>query len=220
MILVIIIVLIILFYFINKICIYDYFDNETQYLYEMLLPQQFKDSYCSLNKDTNKCECNTQVSSAYSLFKLYPTLCSKKCNELSPDECVKETNAPPYYCNVAGKCTKYNGVINDTNIMSNNCGRDLAGNLMAPFINKEDCERSIDPCDKYNDLQLSNAERKSNCLKDVQCVVCNNGSSSKCVSGTAEGPINLYDNYMCTNNINTTKSNNGYEYGDHTLFLY
>lgn len=219
MILVIIIVLFILFYFINKICIYDYFDNETQYLYEMSLPQQFKDSYCSLNKDNNKCECNTQVSSAYSLFKLYPTLCSKKCNELSHDECVKETNAPPYYCNVAGKCTKYNGVINDTNIMSNNCGRDLAGNLMAPFINEEDCERLMDPCDKYNDLQLSNAERKSNCLKDVQCGYCTNSvGEGKCINATPSGPIDLNKYYYCVPTAN--KITNSFEYGDHTLFLY
>ena len=82
---------------------------------------------------------------------------------------------------------------------------------------RSNCEKSIKPCDKYNNSKYSNNQSRNLCLKDSFCGWCTNGQGvGKCVSGTAAGPINIYKYNFCKAD-NKNSVNNSYEYGKHLL---
>ena len=72
----------------------------------------------------------------------------------------------------------------------------------------------MSPCDNYNDPNLSNDEKKKQCLKNTNCGFCTNEfGKGKCIEGTADGPLDIIKYNKCVPLItNSTKYT--YEYGD------
>jgi hypothetical protein len=179
-------------------------------------------SFCTFNKDQKKCMCKFQKDEVKYLFDSLSSCCNRKCSSLSEDECVSDYGygEMPYYCNIGGKCIEYKGIIISSHISSNNCGTDPLNNqLVFPFASLEECQKSVDPCDKYNNPNNTFRVNREGCLKDVNCGYCTNENSSdgKCISGTATGPNDLQTYFYCDPNQKGGK--NSYQYGNHATYL-
>ena len=176
-----------------------------------------KNSFCTLNINTNKCNCTFQKNDSRYIFNSLEKYCSRKCMELTPEECVDNSNIS-YYCNIGGECKKFNGTINSSQISANSCGTaPLNNQLLLPYSSFEECNKSIDVCDKYNIPTRSIHINKQQCLKDVNCGFCNNNlNQGSCISGTASGPNDLQKYYYCSNDYKS--SDYKYVYGNHQLF--
>jgi len=180
-----------------------------------------KNSFCAYNFNLDKCSCNYQKDDLRYMFNSPTNCCERICNDYSKDECLqnsKKTNMP-YYCNIGGKCVKYEGTIISSHISANYCGNDPLNNqLLLPYTSKEDCMNTIEVCDKYNIPDRSKNINKEECLKDVNCGYCvNRYGGGKCISGTASGPNDLRKYYYCEPGNLTGKDK--YEYGDHAEYL-
>ena len=214
-----ILILIFIFFFINKKS-NEYFKNKENQIDKC---NNFfdKNSFCVLDIDKNICDCKFQKDNVKYIFDSPENCCKRNCNKLSPKECVeRDRNTKiPYYCNIGGKCIEYKGTIIDSHIAANNCGNDPLNNqILLPYSSKEECEKSTDYCDKYNIANRSNSLNKSECIKDFNCGFCTNDSGGgKCISGTAEGPLDLQKYYYC--NTNERNNINKYIYGDHSAPL-
>ena len=207
-ILTIIILFIILFIVNNKKLQKEYFSN-------------CKNSFCILNVESNKCECKNQKDDLRYIFDSPGKCCDDMCSKKSPENC-HETNdfyQAPYYCNMGGKCKKYDGTIRSSHISANYCGNDPLNNqILLPYASLEECSANIEPCDKYNIMDRSEHVNKNVCLKDVNCGWCNNKSGGgKCISGNASGPNDLNKYFYCK--PADVSGSNSYEYGNHVAYL-
>ena len=178
-------------------------------------------SFCSTSMDDNECECNFQKDDLRYLFNSPNNCCKKLCKKYSPEKCLNVTPflKEKYYCRNGDKCTEQTGIILNSRISANYCGNDPLNNqLLLPFAYKEECEKSIDVCDKYNIPGRSVNINKDECIKDVNCGFCsNNTSGGKCISGTAEGPIDLQQYFYCS--PGSTDKTFSYTYGNHVAYL-
>lgn len=180
-----------------------------------------KNSFCEYSVDTDKCTCKLQKDDIKYIFNSPENCCKRKCAELPPENCVDNNNFThiPYYCNIGGVCKEYNGTVISSHISANNCGTDPLNNqITLPYSTFEECKKSIDPCDKYNIPTNSSHVNENNCIQDNNCGFCTNETGSgKCISGTAEGPIDLTKYYFCSTESKDAK--NKYIYGDHAAYL-
>ena len=168
-------------------------------------------SFCSINKDQDKCECVYQKDSILYQFDSQANCCKQNCSELPLDKCTREIDNDfgvekmPYYCNIGGNCIEYQGTIANSHISANNCGIDPLNNqLLLPYASLEECKRSIDICDKYNDPTSSVSRNKDRCLQNPNCGYCTNDTGEgKCISGTSTGPNDLLRYYYCNSNTKT-----------------
>lgn len=180
-----------------------------------------KNSYCTWDIDKNKCECKYQKDSVKYTIDSPNYCCKKDCGKFSEKDCVttSEDTSIHYYCNYGGKCNKYHGTMVQSKISSNNCGNDPLNNqIILPFESLNECNKSLDHCDKYNVPDRSININKNECLKDTYCGFCtNNNGGGKCISGTASGPNDLQKYYFCKPE---GKGNvNKYIYGNHSAYL-
>lgn len=196
-----------------------------------------KNPFCSYDHDENKCKCVYQKDDLHINFPINNNCCSINCEKLNKDNCnisinnniIEEENINDnleisnneidFWCPLAGKCIKYKGVIGNNNISSNNCGYDILNNqLILPFSSEKECLSQIDPCEKYNDQNMSITERRKKCLSDVNCGMCINGEGDgKCISGNATQPNDLIKYYYCDP---TKKGNdNKYIYGNQMEYI-
>ena len=178
-------------------------------------------SFCQYNQDDEKCECIYQKDDIKMGFFSSPGCCDRVCSKLSKEQCLKQTKKDeiPYYCNIGGKCIKSTGTVLSRYISANNCGTDILNNqILLPYASLEECNKSIDICEKYNDDTKGRLENKENCLKDVNCGYCTNSQGlGKCISGNATTPSDLNKYYYCDANKKSGK--NLYEYGNHVAYL-
>lgn len=178
-------------------------------------------SFCQLNVDSGNCNCKFQKDDSRYLFNSPESCCENECSKRTPEQCLdsKQGTKLPYYCNIGGQCIKYNGTINENHIMANNCGTDPLNNqLLLPYSSIEECQKSIDPCDVYNNPQKTDSENKYQCINDVNCGYCTNETGGgKCISGTASGPNDLQKYFYC--NPTSRSEKNKYIYGDHAQAL-
>ncbi len=180
-------------------------------------------SFCAYDLNKDKCVCASQKDDARLQFPNNPECCDIQCNALPKEKCVKpnELNVK-YYCNVAGQCKEYNATMKDSVIMANICGIDNVTNqYIMPFSSKEECERSSDVCNKYNDKNVSAAQIEKNCLNDTNCGMCYNESGiGKCVLGSPAGPNDLDKYYFCkpserkSTGSNTREAGGIFKYGN------
>jgi hypothetical protein len=180
-----------------------------------------KNSFCNVEFESNKCDCKFQKDNLRYIFDSPETCCKRVCNDIKSNKCVKTTpyTHTTYYCRVGDECKEFNGTIENSKISSNYCGNDPLNNqLLIPFAYKEECEKTIDPCDKYNIPGRSFNVNRTECLKDVNCGYCaNNTGGGKCISGTTSGPSNLIKYFYCDPaSIDKTFS---YTYGNHVSYL-
>jgi hypothetical protein len=214
MILIIFIILfisIILIYFINNYLNYETFSECNNF---------YKNSFCQLDVNTNKCVCKFQKDeNKYGFDSLEG--CCDICSEIDTEDCLAdiESKKISYYCNIGGKCKEYKGSIINSHISANNCGNDPLNNqLLLPYTTFEECSKSINICDKYNDPTKSIHINKEECLKNSNCGYCTNDSNSgKCIEGNATSPLDLSKYYYC--NPNTNLEINKYEYGNHAKYI-
>jgi len=177
-------------------------------------------NFCKWDVNKKKCYCVYQPGLANINFPQPPKCCDLSCNVLDEESCQTKdihTNVV-YYCPVDGECRGFKGYVTNTKVSANTCGIDkLNYQTIYPFLCKSDCEKSIKPCDQYNNSKYSRNQSRNLCLKDSFCGWCTNGQGiGKCVSGTAAGPINIYKYNFCkADNKNSVK--NSYEYGKHLL---
>ncbi len=175
-------------------------------------------AFCAYDLNKDKCVCASQKDDARLQFPNNPDCCTTQCSALPKEKCVAPQDLDiKYYCNVSGKCKEYNATMKDSVIMANICGIDNVTNqYIMPFSSKEECERSSDVCNKYNDKNLSAAIIEKNCLNDTNCGMCYNESGvGKCVSGSPAGPNDLDAYYFCKPSTRKSNgSNNGiFKYG-------
>jgi hypothetical protein len=178
-------------------------------------------SFCELEFETNLCDCKFQKDDLRYIFDSPETCCKRLCRKIPPEQCLSTTPylKTDYYCKNGDKCKKYNGIILNSKISSNYCGNDPLNNqLLLPFASEEECESTLDPCDKYNVVGRNVNINKSICIKDVNCGFCTNSDGNgKCISGTASGPNDLMQYYYCEpSNVANTYS---YTYGNHMEYL-
>ena len=212
----ILLVLIVLLYFINY------------YLMHYLNYEKFidcnkffdKNSFCQLDIDNNKCICKFQKDENKYAFNA-PEECCNFCDKIDPEDCLADTTFDKisYYCNIGGKCKEYKGTIINSHISANNCGNDPLNNqILLPYTTLEECSKSINVCDKYNNPLKSTHINKKECLENVNCGYCTNDSNGgKCIEGTSTSPLDLLNYYYC--NPNTKLDINKYEYGNHSEYL-
>ncbi len=180
-----------------------------------------KNSFCQWDENLNKCVCKYQKDDVKYSFPSPSNCCNRQCSLLSKEQCLSKNDQSPlqYYCNIGGVCMPRDATIRENRISANNCGTDILNNqLLLPFITKEECERSADVCDIYNQPNLSETEKKKGCLADVRCGYCTNKNNiGKCIGGTASGPNDLQKYYYCQ----PSRVRDGYEYmyGDHATAL-
>ena len=179
-----------------------------------------KNSYCEYDVENEKCRCKFQKDDVKYIFDSIDECCDN-CSKLSKENCVNNKNYEkiPYYCNIGGECKEYNGTIINSHIAANNCGTDPLNNqILLPYESLNECLKTINPCDKYNISSRSKSSNIYECIKDVSCGFCTNDSGEgKCISGTAEGPLDLQNFYFCNPNSKTIA--NKYIYGDHSEYL-
>jgi hypothetical protein len=185
----------------------------------------FKDnSFCAIDINKKKCSCRFQKDDIKINFSAPGVCCERNCNKIPLEECIENNNFTkiPYYCNIGGKCTEYEGTIINSHISANNCGTDpLSNQLLLPYDNIDDCKKSIKVCDKYNISNRSVHLNKADCIKDINCGYCTNGDGiGTCIDGTDEGPNDLQNYFYC--NPTTKNDNSGinqYTYGDQAEYL-
>ena len=173
----------------------EHFDNTCNNFYK-------NKSFCEIDHDTNKCDCRYQKDGVKYNFDSPNICCKRVCSEIPLDECIDTKNDTEmhYYCQVAGKCLRYTGSILNKYTSSNNCGTDPLNNqLVIPYESEEDCMKELEPCYKYNVNNRSININKEECLKDVNCgFVKSKYGDGKCISGTAEGPLDLNKYYYAS----------------------
>lgn len=180
-----------------------------------------KNSFCHREFEGDKCDCKFQKDNLRYIFDSPETCCNRLCRNISPKKCLK--TAPymqtTYYCRVGDKCQEYKGTIENSKISSNYCGNDPLNNqLLLPYAYKDECEKSLDPCDKYNIPNRSSNVNKEECLKDVNCGYCaNNTGGGKCISGTISGPGDLLKYFYC--DPSSPNKTFDYNYGNHVAYL-
>ena len=183
-----------------------------------------KDSYCELDIDKQICSCKMQKDDLKYLFNSPENCCNRNCMKLTPEECNErnEFTDIPYFCNIGGKCVENNGTILQSRIATNNCGLDPLNNqLLLPYASKDECQKNINPCDKYNIPERSSHINEAECIKDVNCGYCTNSTGGgKCILGTAEGPSDFHKYYFCNPDIKyNLDQNNRYIYGNHAAYI-
>jgi hypothetical protein len=212
---IIIILLYILYTFSNGTYYFEFFEQNT------IPPPFFDGSFCTYNINKDTCDCRFQKDDLRYNFDSPETSCHNMCRTLNKETCLKTNglSSIPYYCNIGGKCKKFNGTIISGQISANNCGTDPLNNqILLPFTDKQTCERLIDPCDQYNDPSKSVYVNKDICLKDNNCGFCTNDSGGgKCISGTISGPSDLQKYYYCQPTNRSSK--NSYDYGNHVAYI-
>jgi hypothetical protein len=178
-------------------------------------------SFCQLEFETNQCDCKYQKDDLRYIFDSPETCCKRLCRKIPPEKCVKTTPylEQPYYCPRGNECKEYKGIIKNSKISANYCGNDpLTNQLLLPLASKEECEKRLDVCDKYNVPNRSMNINKSECIKNVNCGFCaNNTGGGKCISGTASGPNDLQQYYYCE--PASTDKTFSYSYGNHAEYL-
>jgi hypothetical protein len=183
--------------------------------------QYAKNSFCQLDDSKTKCVCKFQKDDVKAAFNSPQINCDKICASIEAKDCLEnnEFTEIPYYCNIAGKCIKYKGTVISSHISANNCGTEqLTNQLLLPFSTIEECEKSLDPCNKYNDPKKSVHLNRTECLGNPNCGFCTNSNGEgKCISGNATGPSDLNKYYYC-NPYNGNK-NNTYEYGNRAEYI-
>jgi len=202
----VLIIILILFFIINHYILFEKFSSYVNPFFK-------NKSFCTFNKDSNKCTCTYQHDKMHIPYVAPETACNNKCiNVKNANECIGKNNEIDYYCKINGKCVEFKGTNQSNYISLNNCGVDkLSNQIILPYTTKEDCEGSLNVCDSFNKSEYRESEKKEKCLKNTQCGFCaNKFGEGKCVQGTAEGPLDLNNN--CT--ANPTNSQNKYSYGD------
>lgn len=183
--------------------------------------QYAKNSFCQLDDSKTKCVCKFQKDDVKAAFNSPQINCDKICASIKAKDCLQnnEFTEIPYYCNIAGKCIKYKGTVVSSHISANNCGTEqLTNQLLLPFLTLEECEKSLDPCNKYNNPKKSVHLNRTECLGNPNCGFCTNSNGEgKCISGNATGPSDLNKYYYC-NPYNGNK-NNTYEYGNRAEYI-
>ena len=183
--------------------------------------QYAKNSFCQLDNSKTKCVCKFQKDDIKAAFNSPQINCDKICASIEAKDCLEnnEFTEIPYYCNIAGKCIKYKGTVVSSHISANNCGTEqLTNQLLLPFSSLEECKKSLDPCNKYNDPKKSVHLNRTECLGNPSCGFCTNSNGEgKCISGNATGPSDLNKYYYC-NPYNGNK-NNTYEYGNRAEYI-
>ena len=183
--------------------------------------QYAKNSFCQLDNSKTKCVCKFQKDYIKAAFNSPQINCDKICSSIEAKDCLEnnEFTEIPYYCNIAGKCIKYKGTVVSSHISANNCGTEqLTNQLLLPFSTLQECEKSLDPCNKYNDPKKSVKLNRTECLGNPNCGFCTNSNGEgKCISGNASGPSDLNKYYYC-NPYNGNK-NNTYEYGNRAEYI-
>jgi hypothetical protein len=173
-------------------------------------------AFCAYDLNKDACVCASQKDDARLQFPNNPNCCNIQCNALPKEKCVTPQDLNiKYYCNISGKCKEYNATMKDSVIMANICGIDNVTNqYIMPFASKEECERSSDVCNKYNDKNLSAAIVEKNCLNDTNCGMCYNESGvGKCVMGSPAGPNDLDKYYFCKPSERKSTGSNAREAG-------
>lgn len=202
-----------LFFIIVLFCILNNLNSEN---FQNYVNPFFKNkSFCSYSIDSEKCKCTYQKDGINIPYFSPETACKNKCLNKNKNNCSNNIDRSiDYYCKEGNTCKKYQGTIQNKYISTNNCGLDkLTNQIKLPYITKEECLKSINVCDKYNDKRLNNSQIKENCLKDTKCGYCeNNFDGGKCVEGTAEGPLDLNNNCSVNSKINK------YEYGNFLFY--
>jgi hypothetical protein len=161
-------------------------------------------NYCILDENKNK-SCFQQVNYLPIGFPI-PCPTDEECDP-------RIQNKIHYWCTVQDKCYEKVGTEDASEISRNVCGTDVLNNqILFPYSSKEECEKRIDPCEKYNN-------NKEECLKNTNCGYCINTdvNQGKCISGTETGPNDLEKYYFCI--PNQRNSINRYQYGNHALYI-
>jgi hypothetical protein len=235
---IILIIFIIILFYINKIniinkknIISENFNNDNSCdnnidnniltpVQEDLCNNFYNNTQCALNIDNdNSCTCKFQKNNIKYSFDSPEFCCKKRCNKNGVNNCnTCNKNSIPYYCNIGGQCIEYQGTIMNSHISSNNCGTDPLNNqLLLPYASIEECKKSVDICDKYNDNANTVHSNRTNCLADTNCGYCtNDDGGGKCINGTISGPLDLNKYYYCTP-YSKSKSNS-YEYGNNAQY--
>jgi hypothetical protein len=208
------ILLFILFYFLNVAFSENFINNSCNTFFK-------NKTFCTFDINSNQCKCTYQKDGVNIPYQGPANCCNEICRNKSKEQCNKsiENKEGKYYCNINGKCIEYKGTIMNSHISANNCGTDQLNNqLLLPFTSKQNCEGSLSPCDNFNKNNLSTDEKKSQCLKNVNCGFCtNNYGFGKCIDGTAEGPTNIVKYQQCV--VNPSSGNKfKYEYGDFLFY--
>jgi hypothetical protein len=201
----------------NKKTLFENFDDSLTPENKNLCDNYYKNSECALNVDDDTCNCKFQKDNIKYSFDSPEFCCKKRCNKNGVSNCnTCNKNSIPYYCNIGGECIKYNGTIINSHISSNNCGIDPLNNqLLLPYTTIEECRKSVDICDKYNDPSNTPHSNRTNCLADNKCGYCtDNEGNGKCIPGTISGPLDLNKYYYCQPYSKT----NNYEYGNNAQY--
>ena len=197
---------------------YEEFDSLTENE-EKLCKNFYNNSECNINNAKNTCGCTYQKDNIKYSFDSPEFCCKKKCNNLPLEDCIPDKkNSIPYYCNIGGTCKESKGTIMNSHISANNCGTDPLNNqLLLPYASLDECKKSINVCDKYNDSTNTSHINKTNCLEDVNCGYCTNDEGGgKCINGTISGPSDLNKYFYCQPYSRNNKNN--YEYGNHAQY--
>jgi hypothetical protein len=180
-----------------------------------------KNSFCQLDNSKTKCVCKFQKDDVKSAFNSPQVNCDKICSSIPLEQCLEnnEFTEIPYYCNQDGKCVEYKGTIISSHISANNCGTEsLTNQLLLPYSSLEECQKTIEPCNKLNDPSKSSQYNKTKCLENKNCGYCTNSSGQgKCISGNASGPNDLEKYFYC--NPYNGSTNNVYEYGPQISYI-
>ena len=196
----------------------------------------YKNAFCQFDINRNKNMCKYQKDNVKIAFDAPQICCSGGCLNMNSSKTIKQfssinnlasfdslneetsntisnSNKTSYYCNIGGKCKRYNGTILNSHISTNNCGTDVLNNqLLLPYGSYEECSKTLNSCDKYNNPGWSDAKIKTECLKNTNCGFCTNDEGSgKCIEGTATEPLDLNRYYHC--------SGDKYEYGNHAQYI-
>ncbi len=203
----ILLIIIIIFYLINK---YINF-YELEFFSDYINPFYKNKTFCNFNKDLNKCECTYQKDNIGIPYKAPEKSCNYNCLNKNKEDCNINFKNVDYYCKIKGKCVKLKGTDDCNYISVNNCGTDkLSNQIKLPYLTKEECEKSLNICDSYNNLDETEIKKK--CLKNTKCGYCTNKfGEGKCVEGTPDGPLDT--NLNCSAN-NFKNNMNKYEYGN------
>ena len=170
-----------IFYFINNFFVLEYFSNYTNPFYK-------NKTFCNFNKDSKRCQCSFQKDSVSIPYEAPNYICNYECLNKNEDECNSNYKNIDYYCKIDGKCVKLEGTNENKYISVNNCGTDkLSNQIKLPYLTKEDCEKSLNKCDLYNNDNLSSSENKK-CLENNNCGYCiNKFGDGKCLKVQLKG---------------------------------
>jgi len=207
-------------------------EEEESTINNSLCSNFYKNAFCQFDIYRNKNMCKYQKDNVKIAFDAPETCCEDGCPNIDSSKTIKQfstindseslnsfneatsnSNKTSYYCNIGGKCTKYNGTILNSHISTNNCGTDVLNNqLLLPYASYEECSKTLNPCDKYNNPEWSQGKIKTECLKNTNCGFCTNDSGKgKCIEGTATEPLDLNKYYYC--------NGDKYEYGNHAQYI-